>query len=304
MRVGDRSDWPPATANEDVERVPPGNQPRVEPAAFPGGHSLFDTMFVALHGNLTPHPWRDPLFAESDAYSLFTARSAAMGWLASPSSGASHGIWAMNDAGQDPGLQYSPPRVAWFQTALTQAFPAEQPLPVQAFLACAGDVIAHIGTLDLQAVHLLVPSPVPIVGPSAPSHSAAFSALWSARSWFADRNPESMTSVQVTLDGGQNPLMHSASPKAFRWMQMIKQDIFSCDTLSLAYEDAVVLEPGIADGLWVGPGYHRATFAGTLVEWSLDAVGWLAACLTDAVHKYGVNTPLLIAASPTVRNSW
>jgi hypothetical protein len=40
-------------------------------------------MFASLHGELAVHPWRDPE-AASDAYSLFVARSSAMGWLAEP----------------------------------------------------------------------------------------------------------------------------------------------------------------------------------------------------------------------------
>ena len=48
-------------------------------------------MFAALHGELAPHPWRDPLVASSDAYSLFYARSSAMGWLAEAAENASGG---------------------------------------------------------------------------------------------------------------------------------------------------------------------------------------------------------------------
>lgn len=50
------------------------------------------------------------------------------------------------------------------------------------------------------------------------------------------------------------------------------------------------------DRLWLGPGHHRATFRGTLAEWSLDALGWLGAFLVEAAHQHGVRTPLMLSA--------
>jgi len=53
----------------------------IESAAFAIG--VAKTMFAALYGELVLHPRPDPLAELSeDAYSLFYARSAAMGWLA------------------------------------------------------------------------------------------------------------------------------------------------------------------------------------------------------------------------------
>lgn len=101
--------------------------------------------------------------------------------------------------------------------------------------------------------------------------------------------------MQVTLDAGQDPSVHSAAPEVFRWTREIEQDVFSVESCSLDDNDAVVLEPGVFDGLWVAPGHRRATFRGTLTEWSLDAVGWLAAFLVDASHRHGVSTELLLA---------
>src|SRR3954449_1888817 len=107
-------------------------------------------MFAALHGELAEHPWRD--LASSDAYSLFIARSSAMGWLTEAVETAYGGFWGMNDAGQDPRSQ--PSRVAWFQVSLTE--PLVTVLPVQPFLACAGDVVARIGAFRLEAVQVLL----------------------------------------------------------------------------------------------------------------------------------------------------
>jgi hypothetical protein len=257
------------------------------------------TLFAALHGELVVHPWRDPLVALSDAYSLFVARSSAMGWLAEATENASGGVWGMNDAGQDPGAGSQSSRIAWFQVSLIEPVPAGRPLPVQAFLSCAGDVAARIGTLRLQAVQLLLP--VQSLGASAaasPSMSAVMTLVQDS-GWFADCDPHLRTQVRVTLDGGQDRSIRSAAPQMLPWMQAIKQDVFLCDSFSLADDDHVVLEPPFVDELWLGPAQHRATFRGTLTEWSLDAVGWLAAFLGDASSRHGVSTPLLLTTTRT-----
>ena len=118
-----------------------------------GGIAATSTMFADLYSELAPHPWRAPLVASEDAYSLFHARSSAMGWLTEGGKDAACGCWGMNDAGQDP----------------------------------------H-------------------------------------------------------------------------------------------------------DELWLGPAQPRTTF-GILAEWSLDALGWLAAFLADASSRHGVGTPLMLTAS-------
>jgi hypothetical protein len=51
-------------------------------------------LFAALFGELVLHPRPGPLADPSqDAYSLFAARSAAMGWLTPAVEGTSGGLW-------------------------------------------------------------------------------------------------------------------------------------------------------------------------------------------------------------------
>jgi hypothetical protein len=255
------------------------------------------TMFAALHGELALHPWRDPFVASSDAYSLFVARSSAMGWLAEATENASGGVWGMNDAGQDPGSGSQPSRVAWFQVSLIEPVPTGRPLPVQAFLSCAGDVMARIGTLRLQAVQSLLPVQSLDASAVASSRVSAVMTLVQDTGWFADCDPHLRTQVRVTLDGGQNPSIRSAAPEILQWTQEFKQGVFSCDSFSLTDDDDMVLEPAVIDELWLGPAHHRATFRGTLAEWSLDALGWLAAFLAEASSRHGVSTPMMLTAS-------
>lgn len=252
------------------------------------------TMFAALHGELTLHPWRDPVTPESDAYSLFYARSSAMEWLANASESELGGTWGMNDAEQDPVSGSQPSRRTWFQVSLVDQIPASRPLPVQAFLACAGGAVARIGTLRLEAVKVLLPVESLNTSAGASSHLNAVGNLLQDSGWFADCNPHLSTQVQVTLDGGQDSSIRSAAPGMLQRMQKVRQDVFACDSFSLKDDDAVVLQPAITEALWLGPGQHRATFHGTLIEWSLDALGWLGAFLATVSSEHGVSTPLML----------
>lgn len=267
-------------AEDDLMRIPTG------------------TMFAGLHGELTLHPWRDFGAAESDAYSLFHSRSVAMGWLTKAAEGATGGLWGMNDAGQqgpDPAAQH--PYAVWFQVSLPRLVPPTQPLPLQPFLSCVGDVIARLGTLQLDAIQVLLPiqsierladKSLRIDGLLAPLSSAG---------WFFDCNPHSITRVQVALDGGENPIIRSVASDLFQWLRKIKQDVFVCDSFSLT-DDTNVAKPTFIDHLWIGPPQHLVTFYGTLAEWSLDALGWLATFLAGASFEFGVTTPMLLTVKP------
>src|SRR5436190_18354309 len=136
-------------------------------------------MFVAVHGEVTPHPWRDGRVASADAYSLFVARCSAMGWLTEAREHTFDGFWSMNDAGQDAGPHT---RVAWFQVSLTEPVHAGRPLPVQPFLSCAHDVVARSGALRLRAVQVLLAVQSLAERPPA----GALADLLQDAGWFAD----------------------------------------------------------------------------------------------------------------------
>src|SRR5215472_3272717 len=93
-----------------------------EPAALPGTGAA-RTMYAALYGELARHPQPDGGDGSEDAYSLFYARSAAMGWLTPATEGARGGLWGMNDAEAGPGSGPQPQRVAFFQVTLTRPAP-------------------------------------------------------------------------------------------------------------------------------------------------------------------------------------
>lgn len=254
------------------------------------------TLFVALHGEYSAHPWREPQSAASDAYSLFVARSAAMGWLTDASARGNRGSWGMNDAGQGHDAGSPPSCMAWFQVSLPTTVPAEQPLPVQAFLACAGDVMGRLGTWSIDALQLLMPlQSLAGTTDAAPREGAVMSLLQEAE-WFVDRDPSTRTGLEVTLDGGQDATINAAAADMHAWVRGLRQDVFKCRTVSVNDQRERTLLAPVIDELWLGPPRHRATFHGSLAEWSLDGLGWLAALLAEAGCRHGVDTPLLLSA--------
>jgi hypothetical protein len=255
-------------------------------------------MFAALFGELAFHPQPDGTGERSqDAYSLFYARSTAMGWLTPASEGATGGLWGMNDAAA--GLAAGPPpqRVAWFQVVLTGPFPGRL-LPVQPFLACASDVVARLGALRLDAVQVLLPERyVPEEGYFAsPSGMRVARPFLDTPGWFADCDPQLRVQVRVTLDGGPDLSLSAAAPAIMRWAQEVRQDVFACDSLSLTDDDHLILRPIPFEDAASGAAHHRVTFRGALAEWSLDALGWLAAILAEGASRHGVSSPLMLTA--------
>lgn len=284
---------PPSLKGWDSER----GELSAEPAVFPGiGRAR--TMFAALFGELVPHSWPDALGEVSqDAYSLFSARSSAMGWLTPAVEGTSGGLWGMNDAEAATGSGTAPPRVAFFQVVLTEPNFGKL-LPVQPFLACAADVMARLGTLRLEAIQVLLPERDADADAqfASPSGMRVASSLLYACNWFVGCDPRLRAPVRVTLDGGPDRSIRTAAPAFLQWVQEIDQDVFVWDSLSLANDDHLVLQPIPFQSGPPGSTHHRVTFSGTLVEWSLDALGWLAALLADGSSRHGVSTPLMLTA--------
>jgi len=254
------------------------------------------TMYASLHGEFIARPLPDTLDKVSqDAYSLFYARSAAMGWLTPAAEDGPDGLWGMNDAEAGPGSGPRPSRVAYFQVVLTGPSRGTVP-PVQPFLSCAGDVMERLGTLRLEAVQVLLPERDADGRPASPSGMAVGAPLLDSLNWFANCDPRLRAGVRITLDGGRDPTIRAAAPMIMQWVRRIDQNVFVCDSLSLAEDDHLVLSPTTFDEDPADTDHHRVTLRGTLAEWSLDALGWLAAFLADVSSRHGVTTPLMLTA--------
>ncbi|OLF18522.1 hypothetical protein [Actinophytocola xanthii] len=267
------------------------------PGLAPGVRSPVGTLFAAVYGGFASHPWQD-----QDAYSLFHQRSLAMRWLDDigwvvrrsaagyeerPTGAA--GLWGMNDAGRDRPAAAGAAPVAWFQVG-AEPVPAERPLPVQPFLRCVEEVVARLGKLELDAVQVLVPVQGLDVS-SRPEPALAPSLLTAG--WFGG-DGRARTPVRVTLDSGRSPAVPAVAARLREWVGRLDQEVFACDSHSADDHASLAASPPFDDRLWYGPAGHRATFHGTLAEWSLDALGWLGAFLADLSAREGVTTPLLL----------
>jgi hypothetical protein len=199
----------------------------------------------------------------------------------------------MNDAGQDhPLADPGASLVAWFQVGV-EPVSGNRPLPAQPFLRCAADAAERIGTLRLRAVQMLLP--VQSLDTSSRPESARMPSLLTA-GWFGDGDPRARAPVRVTLDSGQARSIPSMAPRMRERMSRLDQNAFVCESYSLADLDPLAMRPPFDASFWNGPPLHRATFSGTLAEWSPDALGWLGGFLADLSARHGVTTPLLLTA--------
>jgi hypothetical protein len=101
------------------------------------------------------------------------------------------------------------------------------------------------------------------------------------------------------LDGGTDPSIHATAPAILQWVRDVRQEVFACDSFSLADDDHLILRPIPFENATSDAIHHRVTLRGTLAEWSLDALGWLAAFLADGTSRHGVSTPLIFTANRT-----
>lgn len=287
-----------------MERISDHLSEEAAPGPAPGSSGVLGTLFAALYGELTPHPWRDPE-NDRDVYIRFHDRSRAMGWLDDRAVSirqtpegvverkvGSPGLWGMNDAGQENPASPETPLVAWFQVGLAGPVAADQSLPVQPFLRCIGDVLGRMGTLDLRAVQILLP-----VGDLDLTSARDWPPSLTDADWFDDSDPRQRTTVRVTMDSGRDPVIPSAARRLRESMNRFEQQkVFMCESHSLTDHDPLTMTPPFDAVFWNGPPQHRVSFTGTLAEWSLDAIGWLAAFLADLSAREGADTTVLFTA--------
>jgi hypothetical protein len=225
---------------------------------------------VALFGDLAlyPLPPTDPDRRRDIGYSLFNARSAALGLA----------ICGDGEVNEGAGL------VASFQLTHSDD---DDLAPVQPFLAVVEDVVTRLGRVRLDAVQVSMPAPEPERG------AAERDVLGFSGDWFALRDTDLWVPVRITLDSPDERIA-SVAPVAMH-RQAMYEDVFRFDALS---EDHLVL-PGPFEH--PGDAHYRVTFTGKLAEWSLDALGFLAAFLDDLAATEGIAAPLTLNAASEER---
>ncbi len=252
-------------------------------AAGPPAEAARTTLVVVHTDRRSP----DPAPGAPDAYSLFVARSSALEWLAEPDE-AGAGVWGMNDAGTT-GLGAAGP-ASWFQVEILAP---GTPLPTQALLSCIADVLARTGHPDVLAVDLLLPARDPV----PPGEPGAVRRLVQDAGWFLGLPDSAPRRVRVTLDLTGPAPADTLGVALGTWMRRFEQVVVT-DVGPLEPTTAVPSVSAVPAHLWQGPASARVTFAATLAEWSLPAVGWLAAFLSDALARHAVPGAAVLTVTP------
>lgn len=271
----------------------PGGATLPAPAPVPAHtsalHVTFDsaTVFCAVYGEIDVHPWIDPAAAEEDAYSLFVARSVALGWWTQPGTER----WAMNDAAgawqvaddehdeAAANAAVGGNRIAWFQVGLPQD---DRPGPVQAVVACAQDVVERVGRVDLAAVQVLVPM------------RAAGLPVASGLGWFGLTDPAARTTLRVTADAGDEPTPGDRAVEVLEFLQQRHTGPFRVTGVGA---DPVEPQPTVAGEHWIRPGRFPLTLVVEAPEWSFAAAGQLIDLVADACREVGTRGDVLLSVA-------
>lgn len=274
---------------------------------------LDETVFVGVYGALQVHTWLHGTQLDEDAYSLFVARSTAMGWPCvevSPSTSmglspdasqqteaSGVALWGMNDADQDWGGGPETSRVIWLQVSLLNGGQVGRYLPISALLSVVEDVISRVGMLRLDGVQLLLPT-----------HFAgiSFQQLAAGKSWFATSKGHRRVSVNVTLDSGESPLIHEHAALIADALTSLPAGIFILDNYYRSTDEGIAtvqLTPPVVGSPWLGEGHHETTFTGTLPEWSLDSLAWVVSAFAEACRRSSVLTTVLTSVTQSTQQA-
>lgn len=252
---------------------------------MPAVKVLSPSLFVALHGSFRSHPWLKPDSMEEDAYSLFFSRAEMMGWSHPAAEAGGHALWGMNDAGLDVvGEVHGATRVAWFQVGIDEQLLSGSPFPFHPLLSCAADSVERAGRLDLDGVQLQVPlqdAGAPVMRSSTPN-------------WFNLSDPASRTSMRVTVDSGEDPVLPRVAAQLSELVTTMTPEPFSLEPGNR--QEHVQLLPEVTD-FWMGEGRHPVTFDVVAPDWTLDSVAYTAGLFAEACRHIRIRTSILISIS-------
>ena len=257
-------------------------------------------MFATLHGSWSRHPWLTESVEAPILDYLLRDRTQAMCWSmdvragVSPSRATVDGLsplWDVYDAGPDEvGVPEPGTPVAWFH--VVDRTPGTAPLPVRPLLVACGDALGRLGRLGLSATQVLLP-----VERLDPSHRIGLHPQVDGLGWWSAPNPADEVGVTICLDSGRDPAAAAAAPAILSRLRELDQWVVGALSTSVVENASGPLTFLLSDHLWPGPVGAGWTFEATLVEWSLDAIGWLASVIADLAADEGVRTPLLLTVS-------
>ncbi|MEV6896096.1 hypothetical protein [Amycolatopsis sp. NPDC051372] len=95
------------------------------------------------------------------------------------------------------------------------------------------------------------------------------------------------------MESGQDPVVLHTAQHLHQSLVDFAHDVFRCESRI----DLAPVPPPLPDAVWSGPPRYRVGFQGTLIEWSLDAIGWLGEFSADVAARRGAGVPLLRTVS-------
>ncbi len=263
-----------------------------------GGAGPARTMWAGLYGPYKAHPLPRSVGAmEADAYQLFFARSAGMRWLTDAALVGAPGLWGMNDAGLASADTDPAQPAGWFQVVLTDPEIAHPLLPVQPLLGCAADVMARLGALALTSVQVLLPAAPRRTTAELPSGMRAVDGLADTAGWFANCDPGSRARVSVSLTCRGTCDLVALTTSLLRPPRAPWQSTVRWERAAQEAVEPPTVPPHIAHELGADEQIQSLRLDGDLVEWSIDAVAWVAAYLAHVAHDAGLTSPLLLTIS-------
>jgi hypothetical protein len=119
--------------------------------------------------------------------------------------------------------------------------------------------------------------------------------LLAGLNWFAMADPATHAHVRVTVDSGDAAARRAASDV----LSVVGQGWTGpFSVLGVSEALPVSPQPPVVDDLWMGEARNPVTFDCSVPEWTLDAVGWLAALFTEGCRQAGVRTTVLLSVAP------
>ena len=266
-------------------------------------------MILGIYGFLQPYHWvdindlvgspmADDLYADDpyaeDAYSLFFSRSENMGWATDAlSSVETEVLWEMHEADFSERSTENPTEstlVAWFQVGVPRK--DRHPLPILPALACAHDTVHRMGKLRLDALQVMLPS----MTPARYWDQAAVTA-----EWFHLHDPEGLTAVRATVDGGTVMAIDDhPQEEVLEMLQTFDTSPFRFVAVSRSPADFVEPAPSVLSEDWFPPSRDRVTFEILSPGWSIDTAAWIASLLSTAVCQEEPFGPAMLSIGQVV----
>jgi hypothetical protein len=240
------------------------------------------TLWVWLTGDFTPLEVRE----DADAYQLFVARSAALGWLSDAPDPTSRGLWSMNDAAT--GTTPATDRAGWFQVAVESPTAVA---PVAQLLSCVEAVTVRLLDLDLRGVQLVLPT----AGPDrATEQIRVVQRRLAQTAFWIDDDPHRPMVCDITIGTparGSLAAVFAGAPETSRALSHGAVVLRPATVL----KDVGAAEPsGLDPHVWGGPVHQAVAMRGELGRWTFDAMAWTIELIVLLCVQAGLTDPMTI----------